>query len=662
VAVEKKIWLAAIASLACAGSGSAAAVILTEGTNFKVDVSPVDGRLAIDLLQRLWILPARGGEGVSQPGLPGAIADPRWSPDGSTILFHAIDAGQGQLWILDLESGDSRRLSETGHYDQDADWHPSGDKIVFVSGRGGSGLDLWEHDIDTGVERQLTNYPGNETQPAWSADGSMLAYISQRGDSWSIIVRQSGIDEVLATADTPLSAPSWRPDNTLLMYKQLAGNSVSLQMAIMSDPPLLRTYSVGEDLFPGPVSWQNRNRFVYAADGAIKQKNFDARLPARLPFSVHIGRQPRGESAQHQQRRLTVADAATLPIVVRARRVFDGISKTYLVDQDIYIRDGRIVEVTSRRDWPGTSVVDLGDVTVLPGLIDSYARLAGLPANIAGPLLLSFGVTTIVAADAEQYPSLAGDAKPALPGPRVLRAGLATAAAPKTVPEDLALVKIPGLATASSEDLERIRQWQKSGLPLLVDSWQSAPLHHADLLLGIESIPRSPSGRLYQDAQVANGMAGSGVLSGMADGSTPGLESLLQARQAKWLKDAPAISTRFRSPPTIDTPNTQVILASFPNGLPAGLALHAEIRAMEAAGMSAEKILRSAGSTAADALGYGTDLGRITPGALADLVIIDGDPLDSPASMIDVIAVVRNGHFYSVAGLLDRIRHPGSVE
>jgi hypothetical protein len=662
VEVKKQTWLAAIALLSAASPAAPAEVTLTEGTNFRVDVSPADGRLAMDLLQRLWILPARGGEAVSQPRLPGAVADPRWSPDGKKILFRAIDSGQGQLWILDPESGDSRRLSESDHYDQDAAWHPSGYKVVFVSGRGGSGLDLWEHDIDTGVERQLTNYPGNETQPAWSADGSMLAYVSHREGSWSITVRQNGIDTELTSANMPLSDPSWRPDNTLLMYKENTGNGISLQMAIMSDPPLLRTYSVGEDLFPGPVSWQNRNRFVYTADGAIKQKNFDARLPARLPFRIHIGSNPGSQSARHPQRRLSVTRAATLPIVVRAQRIFDGVGNTYLENQDIYIRDGRIVEVTPHKDWPGISVLDLDNVTVMPGLIDSYARLEDLPAKAAGPLLLSFGVTTLVAADKAHDLSGAVHEEPGVPGPRVLRAGLATDPVPKTLAEDLALVRIPGLATASRNELDRIRQWQESGLPLLVDSWQSAPMHHADLLLGIESLPRSPSGRLYQDAQVANGMAGSGVLSGMADGSTPGLESLLQSRQATWLRDVPGISTRFREPPTIDTPDTQVILASFPSGLPAGLALHAEIRAMEAAGLAPEKILRSAGSTAADALGYGADLGRIAEGALADLVIIDGDPLKSPATMINVIAVVRNGHFYSVAGLLDRVERLYGVE
>ena len=40
---------------------SPADVILTEGTNFAVDVSPVDGSIAMDLMGSIWVLPAQGG-------------------------------------------------------------------------------------------------------------------------------------------------------------------------------------------------------------------------------------------------------------------------------------------------------------------------------------------------------------------------------------------------------------------------------------------------------------------------------------------------------------------------------------------------------------------------------------------------------------------------
>jgi adenine deaminase len=105
-----------------------------------------------------------------------------------------------------------------------------------------------------------------------------------------------------------------------------------------------------------------------------------------------------------------------------------------------------------------------------------------------------------------------------------------------------------------------------------------------------------------------------------------------------------------------------VVLGSKPSGLPAGVGLHAEFRALTAAGLSPEQALRAAGVNAAAALGLGLQLGRIAVGSLADLVIVDGDPLADIDDALNVVGVVRNGRFFSTIGLIDRIRKPPSVE
>ena len=65
---------------------------------------------------------------------------------------------------------------------------------------------------------------------------------------------------------------------------------------------------------------------------------------------------------------------------------------------------------------------------------------------------------------------------------------------------------------------------------------------------------------------------------------------------------------------------------------------------------------------AAAALGVDPYLGRVAEGAVADLVLVDGDPLTDLDDALNVIAVVRNGRFYSVAGLIDRSRSATNVE
>ena len=55
-------------------------------------------------------------------------------------------------------------------------------------------------------------------------------------------------------------------------------------------------------------------------------------------------------------------------------------------------------------------------------------------------------------------------------------------------------------------------------------------------------------------------------------------------------------------------------------------------------------------------------LGRVATGAVADLVFVDGDPLTDINAALNVVAVVRNGRFFSVAGLIDRVVTPETVE
>ena len=86
------------------------------------------------------------------------------------------------------------------------------------------------------------------------------------------------------------------------------------------------------------------------------------------------------------------------------------------------------------------------------------------------------------------------------------------------------------------------------------------------------------------------------------------------------------------------------------------------LAALESAGLTPEQAIRSAGVNAASALGAGLQLGRIAVGSLADLVIVDGDPLTDVDDALNVVGVVRNGRFFSTIGLIDRISEPPSVE
>ncbi len=70
------------------------------------------------------------------------------------------------------------------------------------------------------------------------------------------------------------------------------------------------------------------------------------------------------------------ASHASHPIVLRAARLIDGRNEAPVRDAVVIVEDGKITAVGSKLPVPhGAQVIDLGDATLLPGLIDSHTHL-----------------------------------------------------------------------------------------------------------------------------------------------------------------------------------------------------------------------------------------------------------------------------------------------
>ena len=85
-----------------------------------------------------------------------------------------------------------------------------------------------------------------------------------------------------------------------------------------------------------------------------------------------------------------------------------------------------------------------------------------------------------------------------------------------------------------------------------------------------------------------------------------------------------------------------------------GLGMHWEIWLLQSGGLSQHDALRSATIVGAEAIGMGQDLGSLEPGKLADVIVLDKDPLVDIRNTNTVKYVMKNGRMYD-ANTLDEV-------
>ncbi len=145
--------------------------------------------------------------------------DGRWlaydsNRNGNLNIFKVAFDGTGAI-------GDPIALTTDSAPDYEPRWSPSDSELVFYSRRYGT-KDLFLVDADGRDERRLTSLPGNEYYPDWAPDGSRIAFSSQVSFAWDVLVITRGADATW-TAPRRLDAPAtpavdvrWSPDGQVI--------------------------------------------------------------------------------------------------------------------------------------------------------------------------------------------------------------------------------------------------------------------------------------------------------------------------------------------------------------------------------------------------------------------------------------------------------------
>ena len=106
-----------------------------------------------------------------------------WSPDGENIAFGSHRDGPGSLseiYTYNFSTKKLQRLTENRADDDSPEWSPDGKAIAFTSERDGN-FEIYIMDSDGKNQRRLTQHPLklNNWNPVWSPDGKKIAFESQ---------------------------------------------------------------------------------------------------------------------------------------------------------------------------------------------------------------------------------------------------------------------------------------------------------------------------------------------------------------------------------------------------------------------------------------------------------------------------------------------------
>jgi imidazolonepropionase-like amidohydrolase/Tol biopolymer transport system component len=200
-----------------------------EGTWMSLDVSPDGKTIAFDFLGDIFTMPITGGKPVQFTSGMAFDSHPKFSPDGTKLLFVSDRNGGENIWWFTLDKKDSIQVTKGNveHY-QSAEWTPDGNYVI--GSRGTRNLKLWMFHKEGGSGAQLISKPENlkTVEPAFGPDGRYIWY-SQRNAAWNynaqlpqyqlaIYDRETGETETETARYGSAFTPTLSPDGKWLVY------------------------------------------------------------------------------------------------------------------------------------------------------------------------------------------------------------------------------------------------------------------------------------------------------------------------------------------------------------------------------------------------------------------------------------------------------------
>jgi len=617
-----------------------------------------------EALGSIRVVSASGGEGRVITDRPGHYLEPTFSPDGRTIAYRTASDGylRTALWsrepgiyVIPARGGAPRFVTDEGVTPQ---WGAEGDRIFFT-GRDGSNRAFKSVDLD-GHDERVHLVSEHAAEFALSPDERWIAWTERFNAHVAPFVRTGRPITVSAGGG---ALPQTRVTRDAGEWLHWSGDSSRLH------------WSLGRELFSRPL-----NETFSFVEGAPETLPEAAEHGIDIGFS-HPTAAPRGRIALTGARLITMRDDE-------------------VIENGVVVLNGNRIEAVGPAgavEVPGdATVIDATGNTIMPGLIDTHWHGAMGSDEIipeqswVNYASLVFGVTTIHdpsndSSEIFAHSELARAGR--VVAPRIFSTGtiLYGASTPFTAQVDSLddalsnLRRMQAVGAWSVKSYNQPRRDQRQQIlaaarqlgMMVVPEGGSLYQHNMSMIVdGHTTIEHSiPLARLYDDVRqlwTQTEVAYNPTLV-VAYGGNWGENYWYQATPV-W--DDPRLSTfvprrildaRARRP--VQVPEEELNHISVAreaaelselgvnvqigaHGQREGLAAHWELWMLEQGGMSPLEVLRAGTLNGARALGMDRDLGSLEPGKLADLIVLEANPLENIRNSTSIRYTIANGRVY----------------
>jgi len=628
-----------------------------------------------DRLGAVRTVSASGGGGRAVTREPGHYRRPRFSPDGRTIVF---------------EKG-------SGGYLTDGNWSEA-PGVYRMAANGGDAVRVSKAG----------------SHPHFGADSARIFMTTFEGDDASLVsVNFDGLDSRTHATGALITQYQVAPSGKYLAFAE------NYNAFVMPMTPGPQKISAGRKASAVPVakaSGDGASYFNWAGSrlawslGPTHYSSTASEMIAAAPEAEDDAAYEAPASGVDISIEVAADKPAGLVALTGAKIITMGQDDGGVIEDGVIIIDGNRIKAIGAAgavDIPsGANAVDLSGKTIIPGLIDAHAHGPQASDDIipqqnwSAIAHLALGVTTVHDPSnsashifaASEYQRAGRSLAPRLYSTGEIVYGakapgyFAAIDSPEDAAQHIRRLKAQGAHSIKNYNQPRRDQRQQVIAAALEENIavvaEGASLFHMDLAMvadGNTSIEHNlPQSMLYEDVlsfYSATEVAYTPTLVVTYGG--PAADPYWRQASDVWLhpilsRHAPprilqAGSVRRETAPEEDYVDKQsaataklladrgVPVSIGAHGQQQGLAAHWEMWSFARGGMSPIEVLKTATTAPAKHLGFAADIGSLEAGKLADLVILNADPMDDISNTDDISHVMLNGRLYDASTMNEEV-------